>query len=179
MRRALSRSGFGLLELLITTALVMLALLLAGRLLLESQVESSRRARELANVQPRFALARLRQDLEGARVVSGTWADWQEGKLEAVYADGRRVVWELEGSRLSRVEASGGGDVEPVRQVLLEQVSGWYWRRAGAGLLDVHLQVRRVQARGPVALSARRTWAASPRDEDVWLRVATRVAGAS
>ena len=170
-------AGFGLVELAVATALLLVGLLLASGLLLRSQITANRVVAELSDPQPSYATARLRRDLEGAVVAPASLFGWQSGRLEVVDGEGDRIAWEVVGTTLHRQRLDGGGD-EEVAQPVLQDVVGWRWRRAAPRLMDVEIRFRARDASGAVLLDARRTWRAAPIEKRRLLRVAIRRGGA-
>lgn len=123
---ARSGAGFSLLELLVSMALVLLALALGAQLLLESQrtfALSGRAAREpLAG----YAQAQLTAD---ARNASGVAA----GPGGVLLLTGNRVGtlrWERRGDELLRTVLDPTGKVLSRRPVL-RRVTGWSWAWSG------------------------------------------------
>jgi hypothetical protein len=174
--RTCRQAGFTVLEMMVAAAVMMVAILLASRLLVESQIEMQRRLAELGNPQPRYAEARLRHDLEGAAVVPALLPDWRQGGLQLTLAQGGRVLWRERGGLLERVQLDAIGQ-EVVVQRLLGDMAGWRWRRPLPGLVDVHLRFRVAQVTGAQALGNRRGGWPGFREEELWLRVAQRVGG--
>ena len=166
--------GFGLLELLVATSILMLGALLATELIVESHLESQRRTAELQNPQPGWALARLRFDIEGAASITGLLPGWREEGLHLVDAAGRHVVWQQSGVHLERLELDEGSEVV-LRQVLLEGLDAWRWQRVSRAVVDVNLRYLERIAVGPVNVGgSARDWAAETRSRDVFLRLARR-----
>ncbi len=146
-RRRLAEAGFTVVELLVSTAVMMVVMSLATGLLLESQIQISRVQAELRNPLPRYALARLRHDLEGAAAVPALLPGWRAGRLTVVGDEGERIVWLSMGNELYRILVSVDG-AEISRQRILGDVVSWRWRRLGENLVDIAFRVRFSRAVG-------------------------------
>lgn len=172
-RRAPGPAGFSLLEVVVTLAVLAVALALSGRLVLESQLGLLRTQAELANPLPRYALTRLRADVEGAASVPAILSDWRSSPLVAIASDGGRVAWRLSGEELERRVLDGAG-ATLVRHVALREVAGWRWRAAAPGLVDVELTYRARDPSGVPLAGVPRTWAPPTVERSVWARIALR-----
>lgn len=168
------RAGFGLVELLVATAVLMVGMLLATRLLLEAQVEMRLRTAELSNPSPRYAAERLRADLEGATGVLALSNEWRSAGMRAVAGDGQRVVWREGEQGLERTTVDAEGAVL-TRQVLLRELTSWRWRKLTSSLVDVHFSYRVREATGPAVLGSRRSWLPATVEREEWLRIPLRV----
>lgn len=167
--------GFTLVELLIAATLLLLVLLLAGQVLLESQRMLLRTAAELESGPSELAVALLHSDLQSAGPVAIAPSPWTAAALELHGHPDGRVVWELRDSRLVRVIRDAGGE-EVERRVVLQQVASWRWRALLPRLVDVHFGLEQRQApRGPAILARRPATRTVLREER--LRVALRGAG--
>lgn len=165
-------AGFSVLELVVTMAVVAIALALVGRLLLESQLGLLRAQAELGNPLPRYALARLRSDVQGALDVPAILPGWRSSPL-LLSGDGQRVAWRRDGDDLERVILDAAGNPE-VRHVALRDVADWRWRVVAPGLVDVELVYRsRDTSRLPL-VGVARTWAPPTIERSAWIRVGLR-----
>ena len=158
--------GFTLLELVIASTILMLALLLASGLLVESARVFASAARELREPDDALALRQLAEDLRAAAPVFGGSAD----RIDAVGIE-RTVRWELVGERLDRrlFDASGA---DLGARPMLDQVVTFRWQPLGAGVVRVELVRRRPKA-GAALRAATAHW--SPLSET--LESATLVVG--
>ena len=162
----------------VTLGVLAIGLALASRLLIESQLGLVRTSAELGNPMPRYALERLRSDLEQAETVA------VRASGVAILAPGadlprrrsRRV------GPLRRWATSNGSILDTVgrpdvRHVALRDVVEWRWRPATPRLVDVELTYRaRDTSRVPLADVAR-TWSPPTVERAVWLRVSLRAEG--
>jgi prepilin-type N-terminal cleavage/methylation domain-containing protein len=173
-RRRVGRwGGFALIEMVVTLAVLAVGLALVGRLLLESQLRLARANLELANPLPRYALTRLRSDLEGALDVTAILPGWRSSPLALLAADGQRVVWQRSGDDLERVLVDSEGEAR-VRHVALRDLADWRWRAVAGGVIDVELTVHaRDTSRTPL-VDVVRTWTPPTIERDVWIRVGLR-----
>lgn len=166
-------SGFSVVELLISTAVMMVVMALATGLLLESQIQIARLQAEMRNPLPRYAVERLRHDLEGAAAVPALLEGWRAGRLTVVGDDGTQIVWLSTGGELHRILVAGDG-TELSRQRILGDVTSWRWRRLGGSLVDISFGVRLHRAAGAprVGVVSAMTPRSSVRESRlrVWLR---------
>jgi prepilin-type N-terminal cleavage/methylation domain-containing protein len=172
--RRRAASGFTLVEVVVTLGVLSIGLALAGRLLIESQLGLVRASAELGNPMPRYALERLRLDLEQAHELPPLLAVWRSSPLALTFPGGGRVEWgRSETGDLERVSFDSAGRPD-VRHVTLRDVAEWRWRPATQRLIDVELTYRaRDTSRVPLADVAR-TWSTRTIDRVDWLRVSLR-----
>ena len=173
----LESRGFSLLEVVVTLAVLAVALALAGRLILESQLGLVRAQAELGNPLPRYAMTRIRVDVEGAASVPAILPGWRAAPLVAVLPDGGAVAWRQSGDELERLVLDGAG-VAVVRHVALREVAGWRWRATAPGLIDVELTYRARDSSVVPLAGVIRTWAPPTVEYRVWARIALRAEGA-
>ena len=166
--------GFTLVEVVVTLGVLSIGLALASRLLIESQLGLVRASAELGNPMPRYALERLRLDLEQAENVAAVMPVWRSTPLVLTFPGGDRIAWaRSEEGELERVILDAAGR-PTVRHITLRDVALWRWRPATPRLVDVELTYRaRDTSRVPLADVAR-TWAPPRVDRVDWLRVSTR-----
>lgn len=167
------RAGFSLVEVAVTLAVLAIALALAGRLVLESQLGLVRTQAELANPLPRYALTRLRADLETATDVAAILTGWRSSPLQVTLATGERVAWREAGGGLERLVLDGAG-VIVVRHVALRDVAAWRWREVAPGLIDVEVTVRARDTSAVPLIGVARTWEPPTVERSAWARVALR-----
>ena len=168
--------GFTLIEMVVTTGVLVVAIVLASQVLLEAQLEMNLRTAESSDPNLRFASERLRRDIESATGVAGLDNEWRQGALSLSFSNGRRVRWSFDGVDLLRIVEDPAME-EEVRIVVLREVVSWRWRRVAPRTVDVHLRRLQRQATGPALVGARRSWAPSTETRDVWLRVGLRAGG--
>jgi prepilin-type N-terminal cleavage/methylation domain-containing protein len=173
--------GFSLLEVVVTLAVVSLGIALASRLILEAQLGLLRAQAELENPLPRYALTRLRADVEGAAGVTAILPGWRSSPLELTLADGSRISWRWSAEELERVTLDATG-APVVRHVAIRDVVGWRWRAVAADVLpaafhdlvDVEITHRLRDTTATPLYEARRTWSPPPAERTVWARVGIR-----
>lgn len=132
--------GFTLLELLVATAILLLVVLLASQLLVESQRRIALAARELAEPDEVLALRQLRDDLRAALAVHGSG----DGPLDCRRAD-YLARWEVAGERLERRLFDRDG-VDRGARPMLDGVARFAWRPLGPAAIEVELLRRRPSA---------------------------------
>jgi hypothetical protein len=160
-------------EMVIAMAVLAVGMALVGRLLFESQLGLLRAQAELGNPLPRYALARLRTDLEGALDVTAILPGWRSSPLLLRDSAGERVAWQRNGDDLERVLLDAAGDPR-VRHVTLRDVADWQWRLLPGGLVDVELVYRNRDSRFVPLPGVVRTWSPPTVERSVWIRVGLR-----
>ena len=176
MRRTACRvgeRGFGLLELLVAVALVLMGMALASSLLVRSQIAASRSIAALRNPQPQFASVRLRRDLESGSIESPWLPGWRSGALILRRSGGERIAWRFEGTTLRREQLNEDGRASVV-QVVLRDVESWRWRQPIPGLVDAEIRFRALDASGAVLLDVPRSWRAKSVVRRESVRVSSR-----
>jgi prepilin-type N-terminal cleavage/methylation domain-containing protein len=146
LRRRRRAAGFSLVELVVATALVALALALAARLLAETQRRYAAAAREQLDPDPAVALAMLRADAQSAAGAAGVFAPGHEspGPLELVGHPAGTVRWEIAGGDLVRSVLDPAGRPQG-RLLLLRDAGYWGWSEE-RGLLTARVGYRRHRA---------------------------------
>jgi len=134
--------GFTLLELVIASAVLMVALAIAADLLAESLRLFSGSVVALTRSGEETALRRLAGDLRTLEPLAGTGGAWSVLPLELGDGD-RRVTWALRSGRLVRaVRTPEGASAAP----LLADLVGFRWRASGAGWIEVGIDRRAPEA---------------------------------
>ncbi len=110
-----------LLELLISFAILLIAMTLAGRLLLESQARMAHSARRALEPAAQLALKQIRADVRAAAGVGSPDHLWSWQPLVLVGHPAGAVVYRRSGSELVR-EVGGG------RRPVMRSVSVFRWR---------------------------------------------------
>lgn len=124
------RSGFALIEMMVSMVLFLALLLIAVDLLLESSRvlhHSSRRAR---NPIPEYAAEALRNDLRGAAGVGGSTGSWSPDPIPLGLPSGGTVLWGVD--EFQRLVRSG--------RPYLAAVESWRWRRLSHRLVEVEIR---------------------------------------
>lgn len=175
--RAHRQSGFTALEILISTLVLMLVMLIAiqmlgesGRLLSSAQVELGEPSMELTRQW-------LRRDVQGASALGSVAFQMSSGPLELRGHPDGILRYERSGADLVRVILDADGE-ESGRRTMLRNVSNWSWRTLNASLVEVQIvYVRRertvlIKAGGsPVvreAMTERRSFALRGHPRRFW-----------
>lgn len=130
-------AGFTTFELLISMALVVLALTLAAQMLLESQRTFALAGRAALEPMTGAAVARLTADVHAASGIKSAL----DGALLLTSHPERVVRWEQEGDTIWRTVIGAGSAIRS-HQPVLERVTEWSWNWDGA-LLTTTLAYRR------------------------------------
>jgi prepilin-type N-terminal cleavage/methylation domain-containing protein len=171
--------GFTLLEVVVTLAVLAVALALAGRLVLESQLALVRNQAELMNPLPRYALTRLRADVESALDVPAVLPGWRSSPLVALMPGGGRIAWQRSGDDLERVAIGGAADGEDdVRHIALREVADWRWRVVAPGLVDAEVAFRVKDTAQVPLVGVVRSWSPPTVERRIWIRIVQRAGGA-
>ena len=167
-----SRRGFALLELVVSTTILLLVLLIGVGLLAESQTSLVIVSRAARDPLPDFALTLLRRDVASSRRV-GLSSLPSMLLLESAAAGAGAVTYRKSGDRLERITASGG------QRLLMTGVRSFDWWEVGPRLLEIQITFER---QAPLAahgmLSSVRALRRRARFQTVRVRVALRAAGA-
>lgn len=148
------RTGFTLLEMVVSLALVTLLLALTAGLMNQIRLVFLREQRLVHESPPQQALQLLRHDLHGAVQVDPPSDIWSSGPMALAAADGGIVIWTHGTGGLQRTLADAGGE-SVSRRRLPAGFSGWRWRNVSDGLVEVELTVaRRPPAAGRLTGSA-------------------------
>lgn len=130
-----AEAGFSLVEMLVTLAVVAVALALAAGILVETHRMLAQAGLELRSPAPEAALDLLRAELQGAAGVSGGpvgGLGWTRDRLVLTRPDGVLVVYERDGVRL--VRRAGEGERTAVPGLV-----SWRWRRGAPRLVTVEV----------------------------------------
>ena len=133
-------AGFTLVEMLVASLVLMLALALAAQLLDESGrilAHSVARARDTWTP---LTSEWLRNDLRTATVAPNVEiGDPQDGPLVLAHAFGV-AIWHREGATLVRDEVGVG------QKKLLDRVEAWQWRLVGPNVVEAEVRFRRASS---------------------------------
>ena len=144
--------GFSLLELLVTFALLGTVMLLASRLLLESQARMSHSARRALEPAATLALEQIRADVRASARVAARGYEWNWAPLVLAGHPAGTVRYEKRGSELVRSLAAG-------ERAVLRGVNVWRWRLVRGlplPLVEIDLGTRETPRLGLLAASGTR-----------------------
>lgn len=136
----MKESGFSLLELLVSMALMLLGLALAAQLLLESQRTFALAGRAAQEPLVGYAVAQLTTDVQAS---SGAQAA-SDGALLLTGLPEGTVRWDRRGESLLRTVIGTDGTIRSHRPVL-QRVTAWRWSWSG-NLVTAVLAYRRGSA---------------------------------
>ncbi len=147
-RRRLGCGGFTLLEAVVSTLIVSVALLLASGLLRTAAEAHALAASRATDPLPDLAVRQIAADLRTAGGALGGEVLWSRDPLVLTGHPAGRVELYLEGRELRRRVGSGESATE---RVLLMGVSTWRWRLPHQGLaaIEVDLGYRRRERLRP------------------------------
>jgi prepilin-type N-terminal cleavage/methylation domain-containing protein len=169
--------GFTLIELVVSTAILMLVMLIALQMLAEAGRLFSSAQVELTEPSVRLATQWLRRDIQGASALGRLAFLATSGPLELRGHQEGTIRYERVGANLDRVTVAVDGR-EIGRRTVLRGVSGWQWRALNSGLVEVEIVYQRrahTQSRRPggspssfEVLSERRWFALRGRQRRSW-----------
>ncbi|MEM7586992.1 MAG: prepilin-type N-terminal cleavage/methylation domain-containing protein [Acidobacteriota bacterium] len=173
-RQPRGEKGFSLLEMIVSLAVLAIALSITSRLLLESQLRLAHSAERALDPESTLALKQIRADIRAASVVYGDsqWS-WESLRLGGHPAGALR--YERMGTDL--VRRLGGSLGQPTTdRTVLRNVTVWRWRISSAAPLQLveielgHRETPRLGSRAAggervavVPITRRHRVAASPR----------------
>ncbi len=172
LRARVSGAGFTLLELLISFAILMLAMMIAGRLLLESQARLAHSARQALEPAATIALKQIRADVRAAGRVPGADFEWTWAPLTLLDHPAGTVRYEKVGTDLVRTLGDG-------RRIVMHAVSIWRWRLSRGAplpLVEIELGHREIPRLALLAAAGQRE-APIPVTRSLRIAVSPRQAG--
>ncbi len=135
--------GFTVIELLISTAILMLVMLIAFQMLAEAGRLLSSAQVEFAGSSMQLTTQWLRRDVQGASELGSLALLPTPGPLELRGHREGTLRYERVGTNLDRVIVGPDGE-EIGRRTVLRGVSGWQWRSLNSGgLVEVQIEYRR------------------------------------
>ncbi|MCG6962719.1 MAG: prepilin-type N-terminal cleavage/methylation domain-containing protein [Acidobacteria bacterium] len=142
--------GATLLELVVALALVSIALLISGDLILASARLERRATSELLNPTATLAGVWLRRDVDNARVLSSSAGVWSVLPFRMTLQDGTTVEYDLNNGALVRRELSAG-TLASVEQQLLHGIVSWRWRVRAGRVVDLEIRLANRNFNAPAA----------------------------
>lgn len=168
-------SGFTVLELLVSFAILMVAMMIAGRLLLEAQSRMAHSARKALEPVAPIALKQIRADVRACSQVPAFDRQWNWEPLVLLGHPAGTVTYERVGSDLVRRVDAGAGS-EPAERLMMSAVSIWRWRlspNAPLPLIEIELGQREIprltllaaagQREAPISVTRSHLIAVNPR----------------
>lgn len=133
-------AGSTLIELLVALAVLAVGLLLAAGLLVQAYRMLAQSGIELRAPVEELAVARIRQDLQGATGLARPplLPGWDRDRLALVTPDGEVIVYERQGDDLVRQVVGGG------RNLVLPRLVSWRWLAVAPGLVSVEVVYERA-----------------------------------
>ncbi len=143
MRYHERETGFSVLELLVSFTILLVATMLAGRLMLEAQARMSHSARQALEPVVAIALKQIRADVRASGKVPAYDREWSWEPLVLLDHPAGTVTYERTGSDLVRTADAGDGS-DPSERVVMGALAVWRWRLApGAPLPLVEIELGR------------------------------------
>lgn len=175
-KNSLVRSaGFTVLELLISFVILLIAMTIAGRLLLESQARMAHAARQALEPVAATALKQIRADIRASESVPAFDHEWSWEPLVLRGHPAGTVTYQRTGSDLMRI-VNAGSSSETSERLMMRAVSIWRWRLSPGAplpLVEIELGHREIprlallaaagQREAPIPLPRSHLVAASPR----------------
>jgi hypothetical protein len=112
--------------------------LVAAQLVVHSMQLLGATGRAVRNPLVVHVTSRLRHDVQEAAALQNAEWSWSEDSLVLVNHDGSVVSVELDGGNLVRQKTGVIGE-PPDRRVILQGVTGWWWRCPVAGVVDLNI----------------------------------------
>ncbi len=116
-----------MLELLVSFAILLIATMIAGRLLLEAQARMAHSARQALQPVAAIALKQIRADVRASGKVPAFGNEWNWEPLVLLGHPAGTVTYGRAGSDLVRTVDTGAAS-EPVERIVMQAVSVWRWR---------------------------------------------------
>ncbi len=128
-----AQRGFTILEILVSFVILSTAMLIASRLLVESQVRMAHSARKATDPVAFIALKQIRADVRMASAIGGPGSGWTWDPLVLGGHPAGIVRYEKIGSDL--VRKLQGGEEDAAR-IVMHSVAVWRWRVSPEAPLD-------------------------------------------
>ena len=156
--RSGAASGFTLLELVVSFAILSIAMLIASQLLLESLLRLSHSARRALDPAATIALKQIRADVRASSRVRALGDEWNFEPLTLKGHPAGRLRYVKVGSDLMReIYRPGGGELTSER-IVMRAVNLWRWRLNPSvpALVEIELGYRETPRLGLLAGAAQR-----------------------
>ncbi len=136
----MSDRGSTLVELLVSLALISIAVLAATALIVQSIKVFDSLGRSMSDPETVIARSWICKDVHSARSIEGATGTWSDSELVLATGDGGAVTYALDGGRLLRRVVDRHGAETDTRTVL-HGLAEWRWRVAGSRVIEVELVV--------------------------------------
>jgi len=154
-----SRSGFTVIEAVVSLAVTMVFMLIASQLVRDTQLASLATRRQALDPTPQHVAQSLRSDVHRSRGIDrlrgSRTTDWSSSNLSLLLPDGGIVRYEKSVDEIRRVIVAPDGSTALDRP-LMRGVVGWRWIQLSSDLVEVEILFRRR----PSNEALRRTWRA-------------------
>ena len=130
--------GATLIELMVSLALISVALLAASSLIVQSIKVFDSLGRSMSDPDAVIARSLMRKDVHSARSIDRGTGSWSADELVLATGEGGSVIYEQHGDRLlRRVIARDGSETDA--RTLVHSLVGWRWRVAASRVIEVEL----------------------------------------
>ncbi len=146
MRTKDARAGFSVLELLVSFAILLIAMMIAGRLLLEAQARMAHSARQALEPVVAIALKQIRADVRASGRVLALDHEWSWDSLVLLGHPAGTVIYHRVDTDLVRTVDAGAG-AEPGERIVMGALSVWRWRLSPGvplSLVEIELGQREI-----------------------------------
>jgi hypothetical protein len=131
--------GATIVELLVTAALVIVAVLVAASLIMQSARLNRSVLEGLSRPDGELAMAWVRRDVHASVALLDPGFGWSEGPLRLAQFGGAEVVYSWRDGVLMRAELDAEGE-EVGRRTVMRRLDGWRWRALATRLVEVELR---------------------------------------
>jgi prepilin-type N-terminal cleavage/methylation domain-containing protein len=137
-----SDRGSSLIELMVSLALISVAVLAAASLIVQSVRVFDSLGRSMSDPEAVIARSWMRKDVHSARSIESSTGIWSDHELVLATGDGGAVIYEQDGDRLLR-RVIDRNSTETEDRTLLHGLVEWRWRVAGSRVIEVELVLPR------------------------------------
>ncbi len=135
---ARNQTGTSLIEVLVTMALVSIAVMAAGSLIVHSTQLQKSVILALGDPVAEQVVAWLRRDVHMAAGLQHASFSWTDHELALKNQDGTSVFYSIDGDTLIRADVDSKGAVT-ARRTLLRPIAEWRWRSPTANLVEIEV----------------------------------------